>query len=175
VSNWAKWRHRHSVLRDLPLRLCERLTRIFAKGEGYRHTEPEIGKHLSSETVRFTAERKGGTYRLDLGKAGLSTDSRRRLSVNANLQTEGPHVYADGDVVGFPPIGISVIGTGTPSGLSCRSHSGQGTTELVHIGQAILSMGCTSDYFLESVFNYPALSEAQKMAELDGSNRLNAS
>jgi NAD(P) transhydrogenase len=52
---------------------------------------------------------------------------------------------------------------------------GEGATELIHIGQAVLSMGGTLDYFLETVFNYPTLAEAYKVAALDAWNRLNAS
>jgi NAD(P) transhydrogenase len=51
---------------------------------------------------------------------------------------------------------------------------GQGATELIHIGQAVLSLGGTLDYFLENVFNYPTLAEAYKMAALDAWNRLSS-
>jgi NAD(P) transhydrogenase len=44
--------------------------------------------------------------------------------------------------------------------------------ELIHIGQAVLSFGGTVDYFVETVFNYPTLSEAYRIAALNGLNRL---
>ncbi len=48
---------------------------------------------------------------------------------------------------------------------------GEGASELVHIGQAVLTFGGTVDYFLETVFNYPTLAECYKTAALDGVNR----
>ena len=49
---------------------------------------------------------------------------------------------------------------------------GEGATELVHIGQAVIALGGTLDYFIQSVFNYPTLAEAYKVAALDAWNRL---
>ena len=49
---------------------------------------------------------------------------------------------------------------------------GEGASELVHIGQAVLALGGTVDYFVETVFNYPTLAECYKTAALDGINRL---
>ena len=49
---------------------------------------------------------------------------------------------------------------------------GEGATELVHIGHAVMELGGTLDYFIESVFNYPTLAEAYKIAALDAWNRL---
>jgi NAD(P) transhydrogenase len=51
---------------------------------------------------------------------------------------------------------------------------GEGATELVHIGQAVLALGGTVDYFVDTVFNYPTLAECYKTAALDGINRLGA-
>jgi NAD(P) transhydrogenase len=51
---------------------------------------------------------------------------------------------------------------------------GDGAVELVHIGQAILSMKGTIDFFVNTVFNYPTLAECYKNAALDGINRLSA-
>ena len=49
---------------------------------------------------------------------------------------------------------------------------GEGATELVHIGQAVLNLGGTVDYFVENAFNYPTLAEAYKIAALDAWNRM---
>lgn len=51
---------------------------------------------------------------------------------------------------------------------------GEGATELIHIGQTVLILGGTLEYFLETVFNYPTLAEAYQIAALDGYNRVNA-
>jgi NAD(P) transhydrogenase len=48
---------------------------------------------------------------------------------------------------------------------------GEGATELIHIGQAVMSFGGSIDYFVESVFNYPTLAECYKVAALSGMNR----
>jgi len=49
---------------------------------------------------------------------------------------------------------------------------GEGASELIHIGQAVLAMGGTIDYFINTVFNYPTLAECYKTAAFDGVNRL---
>ena len=49
---------------------------------------------------------------------------------------------------------------------------GEGATELIHIGQAVLNLGGTLDYFVENTFNYPTLAEAYKIAALDAYNRM---
>lgn len=49
---------------------------------------------------------------------------------------------------------------------------GEGASELVHIGQAVLALGGTVDYFVDTVFNYPTLAECYKTAALDGINRM---
>jgi len=43
----------------------------------------------------------------------------------------------------------------------------------VHIGQAVIALGGTLDYFVQTVFNYPTLAEAYKVAALDAYNRMN--
>jgi NAD(P) transhydrogenase len=50
---------------------------------------------------------------------------------------------------------------------------GEGASELVHIGQAVLALGGKIDYFVDTVFNYPTLAECYKTAAFDGINRLN--
>ena len=49
---------------------------------------------------------------------------------------------------------------------------GESATEIIHIGQAVLSMGGTIDYFRDTVFNYPTLAEAYKVAALNGMNKV---
>src|SRR5207237_10314925 len=49
---------------------------------------------------------------------------------------------------------------------------GEGATELIHIGQAVLNLGGGLDYFVENTFNYPTLAEAYKIAALDAWNRM---
>ncbi|WP_137155432.1 Si-specific NAD(P)(+) transhydrogenase [Rhizobium sp. FKL33] len=49
---------------------------------------------------------------------------------------------------------------------------GEGATELIHIGQAVLNLKGTVDYFVENTFNYPTLAEAYKISGLDAWNRM---
>jgi NAD(P) transhydrogenase len=208
----------------------------------------EGGRRVRSEMLLFAAGRVGATDALNLPACGLAADERGRLKVNPrSFQTEVPHIYATGDVIGFPslastsleqgriaachafgeplppapsffPYGIysvpeiSTVGqseeevrkSGTPyeCGIArfretSRGHImglnggllkmivaietrrllgvhivGEGATELVHIGQAVLNLGGTLDYFIENTFNYPTLAEAYKIAALDAWNRI---
>ena len=49
---------------------------------------------------------------------------------------------------------------------------GEGASELVHIGETVLSFGGTIEYFIDSVFTNPTLAECYKTAAFDGLNRL---
>ena len=49
---------------------------------------------------------------------------------------------------------------------------GEGASELLHIGQAVMALGGNIDYFVETVFNYPTLAECYKVAAFNGLNRL---
>ena len=49
---------------------------------------------------------------------------------------------------------------------------GNGATESIHIGQALMGCGASVDYLVDSVFNYPTLAEAYKVAALDVTNKL---
>jgi len=206
------------------------------------------GRHVTCDMVLYAAGRMGATDSLNLAAAGLEADSRGRLSVNPEtFQTSVPHIYAAGDVVGFPslastsmeqgriaarvavgaiakeppkyfPYGIYAVPEISTCGLTeeevkergipyecgmarfretSRGHImgldsgllkmifslktrrllgvhivGEGATELVHIGQAVLNLKGTVEYFVENTFNYPTLAEAYKIAGLDASNRM---
>jgi NAD(P) transhydrogenase len=49
---------------------------------------------------------------------------------------------------------------------------GEAATEIVHIGQTVMALGGTIDYFRDTVFNYPTMAECYKVAALDGLNKL---
>ena len=49
---------------------------------------------------------------------------------------------------------------------------GEGAAELIHIGQAVMALGGTIDYFVDTVFNYPTLAECYKAAAFNGLNKL---
>jgi NAD(P) transhydrogenase len=64
----------------------------------------ESGKRIPADTVMYSAGRQGTADMLDLEKAGLAADDRGRITVNERYQTEVPHIYAVGDVIGFPAL-----------------------------------------------------------------------
>jgi NAD(P) transhydrogenase len=207
----------------------------------------ESGKTVSADALLYAVGRQANTDRLDLDKAGLEPDARGRLVVNEFFQTKVEHIYAAGDVVGFPslastsmeqgrlaschmfgsplkiaaellPYGIytipeiSTVGKNEqeltaakipyevgvaryeelakaqmvgdqigllkilfdPASLKVLGvHAiGENAAEIIHIGQAVLSLGATITYFRDTVFNYPTLAEAYKVAALDGLNKL---
>lgn len=226
--------------------VCGLETRDGPKGPRV-HIQLESGKRIVGERALYSVGRTGATAPLNLAAAGLAADERGRLTVNEHFQTAVPHIYAVGDVIGFPslastsmeqgrlaacsafgiacesvpslfPYGIytipeiSVVGeseeTLTAAGvpyevgkafyreiargqiigdstgmLKLMFHAetrkllgvailGEGASDLIHIGQAVLGHGGTVDYFINTVFNYPTLAECYKTAAFDGINRL---
>lgn len=237
-------------LRDLAVsfRFGEEVSSVEVSEQG-AITTLSSGKRIAAETVMYSAGRQGATEELALEKAGLEPDRRGRISVDENFLTSVGHIYAVGDVIGFPalaatsmeqgrlaamhamgesahalaglqPIGIytipeiSYVGAteseltdgqvpyevglsryrelargqivGDSYGmLKLLVHAtertllgvhvfGTGATDLVHIGQAVMGCGGTVDYLVDTVFNYPTLSEAYKVAALDATNKLRA-
>src|SRR4051794_15306469 len=69
----------------------------------------ESGKQLQAETLLYAVGRQGTTVALGLDKAGLAADDRERLKVNPNYQTEVKHIYAAGDVIGFPALASTAM------------------------------------------------------------------
>jgi NAD(P) transhydrogenase len=207
----------------------------------------ESGKALRAQTLLYAVGRQGTVGALRLEKVGLKADDRERLKVNQFYQTEVPHIYAAGDVIGFPalastameqgrlavchafgvptksipelfPYGvysipeISMVGktesqltdAGIPYEAGIAQYKelargqllgddtgmlkllihqedltilgvhaiGTGATELIHIGQAVMALNGTVEYFINNVFNFPTLAEAYKVAALNGLNKL---
>src|SRR5205807_199170 len=205
------------------------------------------GKQILTDNALYSVERTGATSSLNVQAAGLCADDRGRLDVNEHFQTSVPHIYAVGDVIGFPslastsmeqgrlaachafgvpatsvpalfPYGIyaipeiSMVGRteeelteqGIPYEVGKASYRemargqiigdetgllklifhldthellgvhiiGDGASELVHVGQAVLAFGGKIEYFVNTVFNYPTLAECYKTAAFDGVNRL---
>jgi len=207
----------------------------------------ESGKTVMADSLLYAVGRQANTDRLGVEAAGLAADPRGRLEVNSYFQTNVPHIYAAGDVIGFPslastsmeqgrvaslhmfgtpttirsnllPYGIytipeiSTIGKNEqelteakipyevgvarydelakaqmigdqigllkilfdPTNLKLLGvHAiGENAAEIIHIGQAVLALDATIEYFRDAVFNYPTLAEAYKVAALDGLNKL---
>ena len=73
------------------------------KGERVKITLAS-GKQIVTEKALYSIGRTGATDLLNLAAAGIATDDRGRLKVNSHYQTSKPHVYAVGDVIGFPSL-----------------------------------------------------------------------
>jgi NAD(P) transhydrogenase len=107
----------------ITLRLGEKVSRIegpksvAAKGEN-GGGEPlvqavlESGKVIRAETLLYAVGRQGTTGALRLEKAGLVADDRERLHVDGFYRTKAEHIYAIGDVIGFPALASTAMEQG---------------------------------------------------------------
>ncbi|WP_131736328.1 Si-specific NAD(P)(+) transhydrogenase [Actinomadura roseirufa] len=80
--------------------------------DGGAITVLESGKRIPADTVMYSAGRQGMTAELGLEAAGLGADHRGRIKVDANYRTAVPHVYAVGDVIGFPSLAATSMEQG---------------------------------------------------------------
>src|SRR5207248_6726758 len=62
----------------------------------------ESGKRIVSDMAIFSVGRTAATAALNLEVTGLKADDRGRLGVDAQFRTSVPHIYAAGDVIGYP-------------------------------------------------------------------------
>ena len=229
------------------LRLGEDVADVHVEGPRRAVALLKSGKRIVADLLLYSIGRIGATAELDLPAAGLAADDRGRLAVNADYQTQQPHIYAAGDIIGFPalastsleqgrlaachafglactsmphlyPIGIysipelSMVGKteeeltkdGVPYEVGVAHYReiargaifgddtgilklivhresrqllgvhilGTAATELVHIGQAFMTLGGALDVLVETVFNYPTFAECYKVAALDAYNKL---
>jgi NAD(P) transhydrogenase len=237
-------------LRDnrVTLRLGEEVQSVEQLADGTVVANMESKKRISGDALLYAIGRQGAVDDLNLAAAGLQADNRGRILVDEHYRTNVEHIYAVGDVVGFPslasvsmeqgriaaarafndcaatsnpsfyPYGIytipeiSFIGKteeqltsedvpyevgmayyretarglilgDTTGRLKLIFHRdtravlgvhiiGEEASELVHIGQAVMVLGGTMDYFIENVFNYPTLAECYKVAAFNGLGRL---
>ncbi|MGW6599239.1 FAD-dependent oxidoreductase, partial [Streptomyces sp. NPDC055036] len=67
---------------------------------------------IAADAVMYSAGRQGLTDELALDKAGLSADKRGRIAVDEHYRTEVPHIYAVGDVIGFPALAATSMEQG---------------------------------------------------------------
>lgn len=229
-----------------------RVEKVVRTGEQALTLSLETGEgsddEFEVEAVLFAAGRQGNTANLGLEALGIEVSKRGHIAVNEHFQSSLEHIYAAGDVVGFPalastsmeqgrvamchafdiaykdevsstlPFGIYTIPEVSAVGLSEEDCEREGipyqvgrsklagntrglimgeqgglvklvfcpntlrilgvhivaerASELVHIGQAVMQLNGTLDYFIQTVFNYPTLSEAYKYAAYDGLGRL---
>ncbi len=93
------------ILRDngMDLRTGEKITGVDRK-TGSVVTTLEGGRKIESKALLFTAGRKGCTSSLKLENAGITANDRHYLQVDKYFRTSVPHIYAAGDVIGFPSL-----------------------------------------------------------------------
>jgi len=92
-------------LRDLAVtfRFGEEVTTVDVGASGTLTTLAS-GKQIPAEVVMYSAGRQGQTGHLDLANAGLEADSSGRIFVDDQFRTKVDHIYAVGDVIGFPAL-----------------------------------------------------------------------
>jgi NAD(P) transhydrogenase len=231
------------------LRLNEEVVGVYKLTDKSVVLQLKSGKQIRAPLLVYSAGRIGATKNLGLEQIGIQPDDRGRLKVNENFQTAVAHIYAVGDVVGFPALASTSMQQGRHAachalGLACETSShllpygiytipeismvgrnedeltrdgvpyeigvaryreiargqiigdtvgmlkllfhsetrellgvhviGEGATELVHIGQAVIAHGGKLDYFIDTVFNYPTLAECYKVAALAALNKFSS-
>lgn len=236
-------------LRDnrVTMRLNEEVSSVSEQADGSVVATLESNKKIAGDVLLYAVGRQGNVDDLNLAAAGLCADNRGRIKVDSEYRTVQPHIWAVGDVIGFPslasvsmeqgriaaahafnlpvasnpatyPYGIytipeiSFIGKteeqltdedvpyevgvayyreiargqirgDTTGRLKIIFHRetqqilgvhiiGEGASELLHIGQAVMSLGGKVEYFVNTVFNYPTLAECYKAAAFNGLNKL---
>ncbi|WP_067912997.1 Si-specific NAD(P)(+) transhydrogenase [Actinomadura rubrobrunea] len=100
-------------LRDLAVtfRFRETVASVERRPDG-AITVLESGKRIPADTVMYSAGRHGMTDDLNLEAAGLTADARGRITVDGDYRTEVPHIYAVGDVIGFPSLAATSMEQG---------------------------------------------------------------
>ena len=85
-------------------RLNEEVASIEVVGPGRVVANLQSGKKVVSELVLYSIGRVGATAALNLGTADLTADNRGRLAVDQQYRTSQAHIFAVGDVIGFPAL-----------------------------------------------------------------------
>lgn len=79
---------------------------------------------------------------------------------------------AKGQMLGGVPGFLKIIFCPTTLYILGVHAIGEGATEIIHIGQVVMSTGGTLEYFRNAVFNYPTLAEAYRVAALHGLSKV---
>lgn len=240
----------HMRDRGVLLRHGEEYEKVEGKDDGVV-LHLKSGKQLKTDVFLWANGRTGNVDGLGLEVLGISPNKRGQIEVNEDFQTTAPHVYAVGDVIGFPALASAAYSQGRsaathycegkldhaptkliPTGIYTSpeisslgasereltvakvpyevGHSqfkslaraqitgqtvgmlkllfhretleilgihcfGQNASEIIHIGQAIMSQSGSANsllYFINTTFNYPTMAEAYRVAALNGYNRL---
>src|SRR5450432_808726 len=100
-------------LRDLAVtfRFGESVASVESRPDGAIATL-RSGKKILADTVMYSAGRQGVGDNLNLAAAGLTADDRGRIGVDEFFRTAAPHIYAVGDVIGFPALAATSMEQG---------------------------------------------------------------
>ncbi|MGN6727124.1 MAG: Si-specific NAD(P)(+) transhydrogenase [Tepidisphaeraceae bacterium] len=122
-------------LRDngVRLRLGETVAKIEIVGDEVFATMGS-NKSIHSQTLLYCIGRQGATETLALDKAGLTADNRGRLKVNEHFQTDVPHIYAAGDVIGFPALAATSMEQGRLASSHMFHQYAEATSPLYPLG-----------------------------------------
>jgi NAD(P) transhydrogenase len=122
-------------LRDLAVtfRFGEEVTAVDVGSAG-TVTTLASGKQIPADTVMYSAGRQGQTDHLDLSNAGLEADTRGRIFVDDQFQTKVDHIYAVGDVIGFPALAATSMDQGRLAAYHAFGEPASGMPELQPIG-----------------------------------------
>lgn len=93
----------HLRERGVLIRHCEEFQSVAGKEDSVMLCL-KSGKQLKTDVLLWANGRTGNTDGLDVGNVGLVPDKRGNLPVNEYFQTSVPHIYAVGDVIGFPSL-----------------------------------------------------------------------
>jgi NAD(P) transhydrogenase len=86
------------------LRLGEEVKSCRERDNGQVVTELKSGKIIVSDCVLYSAGRHSATQELNLDAINVRVDERGRIVVDENFRTDQPHIFAAGDVIGFPAL-----------------------------------------------------------------------
>jgi NAD(P) transhydrogenase len=112
--------------RGLVFRFGETVTGVELH-DGAAVTHLQSGKRIAADAVFYSAGRQGATDTLSLDRAGLEADARGRIPVDAHYRTAVPHIYAVGDVIGFPSLAATSMEQGR---LAARHAFGEASNEM---------------------------------------------
>ena len=108
--------------RGATFRLGEKVVSVGVDGRDRVVASLESGKQVHGDALLYTVGRQANADLLNLEAAGLAADSRGRLAVNEHFQTAVPHIYAAGDVIGFPSLASTSMEQGRLA--SCHMFGG---------------------------------------------------
>lgn len=93
-------------LRDnrVTMRLNEAVVSVEATPDGKVVANLESNKKISGDALLYAVGRQGNVEDLNLEAAGLTSDPRGRIAVDGEYRTKQPHIFAVGDVIGFPSL-----------------------------------------------------------------------